>query len=181
MILGEPNAGKSTLLNHLAKQDVAITSDIPGTTRDIVEVNLDINGYSVRIADTAGIRKSGNKIESEGIRRSMAKSNEADIKLVLFPFDKLPDLNQETLALINEKSIPIISKMDHIEDGLYKVHVDHHKIDFIPISVLNNKGTEYLLEKIEEKMALDKSYKESPLITRERHRIQLQSGLGTSF
>ena len=84
VILGEPNAGKSTLMNALAKSDVAIVSDEAGTTRDVLEVQLDLGGYPVRLIDTAGLRDEGaGAVEAEGIRRARARAEEADLRLVL--------------------------------------------------------------------------------------------------
>lgn len=83
VILGAPNAGKSSLLNALARRDVAIVTDEPGTTRDILEVNLDVNGMKVVLADTAGIREAGGRVEALGIQRSLRRASEADLVLLL--------------------------------------------------------------------------------------------------
>lgn len=83
VILGAPNAGKSSLLNALAKRDVAIVTDEPGTTRDILEVSLDIAGMKIVLADTAGIREAGGRVEALGIERSIARAREADLILLL--------------------------------------------------------------------------------------------------
>src|SRR5205085_4140488 len=82
-IIGAPNAGKSSLVNALARRDVAIVSDIPGTTRDIIEVKLDLGGYAVVLADTAGLRESVESIEQEGVRRAKARAKAADFRLVV--------------------------------------------------------------------------------------------------
>ena len=82
-ILGPPNAGKSSLMNALAKREVAITSHIAGTTRDVIEVALDLQGYPVLLADTAGLRDSADAIEEEGVRRARARAASADLKLVV--------------------------------------------------------------------------------------------------
>jgi tRNA modification GTPase len=80
-IIGPPNAGKSSLLNALAKREAAIVSDIPGTTRDVVEVRLVLAGYPVWIADTAGLREAADSIEAEGVRRALARAEEADLRI----------------------------------------------------------------------------------------------------
>jgi tRNA modification GTPase len=89
-IAGPPNSGKSSLLNALANRDVAIVTDIAGTTRDVLEVNLDIDGYSVRLYDTAGIRPTDNIVEAEGIRRALSTVEAADIVLSLTEIGALP-------------------------------------------------------------------------------------------
>ena len=101
-ILGPPNAGKSSLLNSLAKRDVAIVAETAGTTRDVVEVRLDIEGYPVTIADTAGLRNAEGEaldpVEAEGIRRSLARADSADFKLLVFDATRQPDPNILSLA-----------------------------------------------------------------------------------
>ena len=82
-ILGPTNAGKSSLLNHLSNRDVAIVSEIAGTTRDVIETHLNIDGYPVIVSDTAGIRESKNEIEKKGIKLSLSRAEEADLKLLL--------------------------------------------------------------------------------------------------
>lgn len=91
-LIGPPNAGKSSLLNALAKRDVAIVSDIPGTTRDVIEVRLDLGGYPVVVADTAGLRESGDAIELEGVRRALARAHAAELVVLVLDgtADKAP-------------------------------------------------------------------------------------------
>src|SRR5690349_11516095 len=83
-ILGAPNVGKSSILNKLAQREAAIVSSIAGTTRDVIEVRMDIAGYPVTLADTAGLRASADEIEQEGIRRALARAEHADLKLLVF-------------------------------------------------------------------------------------------------
>jgi tRNA modification GTPase len=84
-IVGEPNAGKSTLLNRLAGRDAAITSEIAGTTRDVIEVRMDLDGLAVTLLDTAGLRESADPVEREGIRRAVTRAEQADLRLFLGP------------------------------------------------------------------------------------------------
>src|SRR5690606_14062757 len=84
-IIGPPNAGKSSLLNVLARRDVAIVSAHAGTTRDVLEVHLDLGGYAVTLVDTAGLRDAGDEIEAEGIRRASVRAETADLRLLLIP------------------------------------------------------------------------------------------------
>ncbi len=110
-IIGAPNAGKSSLINALAKRDVAIVSDMAGTTRDVLEVHLNLNGYPVTLYDTAGLRdQTDDTIEQEGIKRAQAKAQEADFKILMF--DGTQEADEETLSLIDEKSFLVMNKSD---------------------------------------------------------------------
>src|SRR4029077_20227915 len=83
-IVGPPNAGKSSLLNQLVRREAAITSPIAGTTRDVIEVAIDLAGYPVVLADTAGLRDSADAVEQEGLRRALARAEAAELRLFLF-------------------------------------------------------------------------------------------------
>lgn len=166
-IIGAPNAGKSSLMNRLAQRDVAIVSSAAGTTRDIIEVRLDINGYPVIVADTAGLRDTDEEIEAEGVRRAKARAEEAD--LVLWLSDALKGKNNtETEKIDSEKIFRIMNKADQTkpqDDGN------------IWISAKTGQGIDVLLDRIgrfvEEKMAL----REEPSLTRLRHRKALEECL----
>ena len=109
-VLGAPNAGKSSLINALAQRDAAIVSARAGTTRDIIEVHLDVAGYPVILADTAGLRDTNDEIEGEGIKRALQRAREADLNIVLFDASTLPDA--QSLALLNDKSFAVVNKAD---------------------------------------------------------------------
>jgi tRNA modification GTPase len=109
-IVGAPNAGKSSLINTLAQRDVAIVSPEAGTTRDIIEVHLDLGGYPVILIDTAGLREAEGAIEAEGIARARARAGSADLVLALFAADTARDA--ETLAMLDEGAIAVWSKAD---------------------------------------------------------------------
>jgi len=109
-ILGAPNAGKSSLLNALAGREAAIVSAQAGTTRDVVEVRLELGGIPVLLADTAGLRDAPDEIEAEGVRRARRRAEEADIVLAVFAADNPPDA--ETLALIAPGVLPVVNKTD---------------------------------------------------------------------
>jgi tRNA modification GTPase len=109
-VVGAPNAGKSTLINALARRDIAIVSPEAGTTRDIIEVHLDLGGYPVILVDTAGLRVAQGLVEAEGIARARARAVSADLVLALFAADA-PD-DAETLALIDERAVLVTSKAD---------------------------------------------------------------------
>ncbi len=120
-ILGAPNAGKSSLLNALARRDVAIVSEEAGTTRDIIEAHLDLGGYPVILADTAGLRATENKVEAEGIRRARKLAHEADIKVFLFDSTwPVPDV--DTFNIVDKNTIVVLTKSDllppHFDAGL---------------------------------------------------------------
>lgn len=109
-ILGAPNAGKSSLLNALAAREAAIVSPIPGTTRDIVEVQLNLGGYAVSLADTAGLRETADVIESEGVRRALSRAEKADIKILVF--DATQAIDAATWALQDDNSLMVFNKLD---------------------------------------------------------------------
>jgi len=103
-IIGEPNSGKSTLLNFLSKRDIAIVSDIAGTTRDVIEVHIDINGIPVILYDTAGIRETTDVIESEGVKRALDKAKNADLKILVIGADNT-NISSNILNLIDNNII----------------------------------------------------------------------------
>ena len=109
-ILGAPNAGKSSLLNALAEREAAIVSPFAGTTRDIIEIRVDLGGVPVTLCDTAGLRDVADAIEAEGVRRALARAEAADLRLVLFAADAVPD--PASLAQLGADSIPIGTKAD---------------------------------------------------------------------
>jgi len=172
VITGEPNVGKSTLFNFLAKRDIAIVSEYAGTTRDILEAHIDIGGYPIILSDTAGIRESSDPVESEGISRARKRSCEADLRIELFPFKQRHNIN---CSVTNSDAIYVLSKADDVSDN-HNIRINN--IDFLPISILKGIGTERLIsvikEKVEEKFGCDK---DAPLITRQRHRNCMQRAI----
>lgn len=172
VITGEPNVGKSTLFNFLAKRDIAIVSEYAGTTRDVLEAHIDIGGYPIILSDTAGIRESSDPIESEGISRAKKRSFEADLRIELFPFEQRYNIN---CNVVNSDTIYILSKAD---DAVSEKNVLVDGIDFLPISILKGIGTNKLIslikEKVEEKFGHDR---DTPVITRQRHRSHMQKAL----
>lgn len=171
-VIGAPNAGKSSLVNALAQRDVAIVSDLAGTTRDVIEVHLDLGGYPVILADTAGLRpdqigrEGHDAVESEGIRRALARAENADIRLLLFDgTQSRPDAH--TMALKNEDSVIVINKSDQ---GL-NLSIE----DAIPVSAENGEGLTALIEALVRKAKqLLGSSNEAPSLTRRRHRKALE-------
>ncbi len=172
-IVGDVNAGKSSLLNLLAKRDAAIVSEQKGTTRDIIETYLNIDGYPVILADTAGIRKVKNKIENEGIQRAIKKAKEADLTLVMIDVSK-NKINKELKKLINEDCILVLNKSD-LKNKFLKNNFK--KTDQILISVKNNKNIESLITMIKQKLSNKFMKVNNILVTRERHRVKLNAAL----
>lgn len=175
-IIGEPNAGKSSLLNYLARKDIAIVSDIAGTTRDIIEVSLDIKGLPVIISDTAGIRETENKIEEEGIRRALNNAKNADLKILIIDVNN-QKINNQLLSLVDEKTIVVLNKID-----LYKDNLDLNLIkerfkkvyDIIDISVQNEQNLDKLINILEEFISQNITPFANTNITQERYRKELK-------
>jgi tRNA modification GTPase len=110
--VGPPNAGKSSLLNYLARREAAIVSAVAGTTRDVIEVHLDLAGYPLVVADTAGLRAAADEVEEEGVRRALARANAADLRLVVVEAAGWPCIDASTAKLIGEDSILVLNKVD---------------------------------------------------------------------
>ena len=115
--MGPTNAGKSSLLNHLSNRDVAIVSEIAGTTRDVIETHLNIDGFPVVLSDTAGIRDSKNEIEKKGIKLALNRAEDADLKLIVVDAKSI-DFKGVLKDLIDEKAILVINKSDLIKGKL---------------------------------------------------------------
>ncbi len=172
-ILGAPNVGKSSLLNALARRDVAIVSETAGTTRDVIEVHLDLRGYPLVLADTAGLRAlgsgSGDSIEAEGIARARARAESADLRLVVLDACLDPAAQDECLDLIEAESLVVANKCDLASPP---GEVSGHKV--IPVSAKTGAGLELLLEQLgEEAEALLGLDAVAAPLTRERHREAL--------
>jgi tRNA modification GTPase len=135
-IVGPTNAGKSSLLNYLSKRDVAIVSEIAGTTRDVIETHLNIDGYPVIISDTAGIRKSKDEIEKKGIKLALKKAEDADLNIVIIE-PKSADFTGFLNDLVNEKAIFVLNKSDL---GVENINIKLKKLRPIIISLKNEKN-----------------------------------------
>jgi tRNA modification GTPase len=173
-IAGPPNAGKSTLLNRIARREAAIVSPIPGTTRDVIEVHLDLDGYPVTLLDTAGIRDSEDPVEQEGVRRARQRAGEAD--LVLWVYDASDDgvrgdvppfANVPIWAVRNKLDLAPVQRSESIRKNEYIAS------DIVfSLSAATGLGVAELLAELGN---YAKSYfgAESSLLTRERHRKAL--------
>ena len=172
-IIGPTNAGKSSLLNHLASRDVAIVSEISGTTRDVIETHLNIDGYPVVVSDTAGIRESKNDIEKKGIKLALKKAEDADLKLIVVDA-KSPNFKGVLKDLMDENAILVINKSDLLHDSLSS---EIKKINHVLISVKENLNVDTLILKIKNKLKNKFITSNDIFITRERHRQHLEQSL----
>ena len=170
-IIGEVNAGKSSLLNLIAKRDVAIVSDEAGTTRDVIETYLNIDGYPVILADTAGIREAKNEVEKKGISLALGKSKEADLNIVVID-NSSKSINNEIKKMINKDTIVLLNKSDVLNKQNHKFDADT-----VLASVKENKNIDILIKRIKEKLSKKFTSNNTVLITRERHRVKLNECL----
>jgi len=173
-ILGPPNAGKSSLMNALARRDVAITSHIAGTTRDVIEVALDLGGYPVVLADTAGLRDRTESIEEEGIRRARARAASADLKLVVLDASK-PEEAAVLRDLIDARTIVVANKIDLVQKTPVAWADSLGPRAALYCSATTGQGIAALVTRLGE--AVDESLNAgtAPLVTRARHREALET------
>jgi tRNA modification GTPase len=170
-ILGPPNAGKSSLLNALARRDAAITSATAGTTRDVIEVAMDLGGYPVILADTAGLREAADAIEAEGVRRARARGAAADLKLLVFAADE-PATAATLDAWTDADALLVANKIDLVppaRGAALPAHALH-------LSVRTGEGIDALLRRLEEEVAR-RLAGEGATLTRLRHRAALEETL----
>jgi tRNA modification GTPase len=165
-IVGPPNAGKSSLLNRIARRDAAITSPIAGTTRDVIEIAIDLRGYPVILADTAGLRDSGDVIEREGLRRAIERAQQAEIRLFVFDAGHLADAHGAA-AWPGPDTLVVANKID-----LVAADRDLPNNAF-PVSALTGEGTESLLAALGKRVAQGYDLA-APVLTRARHREALE-------
>lgn len=165
VILGAPNVGKSSLLNALAKRDVAIVSPVAGTTRDAIELHMDIAGYPVVIVDTAGLRESEDIIEQEGVRRALARAEQADIRLLVFEAANWP---QPLGDWPKGRQLVVANKADTAPGRVEGA---------IAISARTGQGIDALLAALTEAVTGFFSGGQAPMITRARHRSLLLEAL----
>ena len=168
-IVGPTNAGKSSLLNNLSNREAAIVSEIAGTTRDVVETHLNIDGYPVIISDTAGIRDSRDEIEKKGIKLSLKKAEKADLKLVVVDA-KSVDLTGFLNDLLKNNAILVVNKSDLLKK---KLDPEISKLNHVLISLKDNLNIDNLISKIKNNLKSKFISEEDVLITRERHRQHL--------
>ena len=166
-VIGPPNAGKSSLVNALARRDVAIVAETAGTTRDVIEVRMDLGGYPVILADTAGLRDASEAIEAEGVRRALARAEDADLVLLLLdgsaadPLAGLPAGTRGDLVVFNKSDLPWPVKRDGLS-----------------ISLKTGVGMDAMIDALTTKVReqLERP-NEAPVLTRARHRHALEEAV----
>ncbi|HIJ43672.1 MAG: tRNA uridine-5-carboxymethylaminomethyl(34) synthesis GTPase MnmE [Rhodospirillales bacterium] len=170
-IIGPPNAGKSSLLNWLARRDAAIVSATAGTTRDVIEAHLDLGGYPAVVSDTAGLREGGDEIEAEGVRRARGRARDADLKLAVLDAQTWPRVDPCTAELIDENSLVAINKSDLAEPP---PPLSVNGRPGFAISVRTGAGLNAFLAAIAEEVAARCRITAAPAVTRVRHRQALE-------
>ena len=173
-IIGAPNAGKSSLLNCLAKRDAAIVSTVAGTTRDVVEVRMDLAGFEVVLADTAGLRETGDEIEREGVRRARQAAEMADMRLAVVDAMVWPNIDPALGALIDGDTILLLNKADLASQYHLAAAVSERPgWPVRAVSALTGAGLESLMAELRRTVAARLGEAESPPLTRARHREAL--------
>ena len=170
-IVGETNVGKSSLLNLLSKRDAAIVSDEAGTTRDVIETYLNLDGYPVILADTAGIREAKNDVEKKGISLALSKFKEADLNIVVVD-NSNKKISNKIKSMINEDTIVLLNKSDVQAKANHKFNAET-----VLASVKDNKNIDKLINLIKKQLNKKFALSNSALITRERHRVKLNECL----
>ncbi len=169
VLSGPPNVGKSSLMNHLARRDVAIVSEIAGTTRDVIEVGLNLAGYPVTLVDTAGLREGGDAVEEEGVRRAKARAEAADLRIDLHDATCWGQGNPVLLRKRNDNTLVVVNKADLCsvarEDGIFV------------ISAKTGDGVDDLLSAIMDRVITTMDVREAPSLTQARHRYALEQTL----
>ncbi len=165
-ILGPPNAGKSSLMNALARREVAITAATAGTTRDVIEVALDLAGFPVLLADTAGLREGADAIEAEGVKRARDRASRADLKLVVVDATR-PEEKGSVADLLDGDAILVANKIDLLPPLAAAP-------EGVAVSVKTGAGLEALLERLGEAVAARFAPSGAALVTRARHREALE-------
>jgi len=172
-IIGPPNAGKSSLMNALARRDVAITSAVAGTTRDVIEVALDLGGYPIVLADTAGLRESCDSIEEEGVRRARARAAAADLRLLVLdatkPAPALPRglAERDTIIILNKVDLGVGDSgegADRLGSG-----------PALRLSVRTGMGMSELLARLQQEVTARFAPGDAAVLTRARHRAALEA------
>ncbi len=182
VVAGRPNAGKSSIINVLARREVAIVAPLAGTTRDIIEAHLDLGGYPVTLVDTAGLRDAGaglptdtgghGAVEAEGIRRAEARARAADVRLVVVEAGRWPALEPALADLIDERTLIVISKTDLVSGAWPERHLGR---PVWPVSVISGAGMAALVAALVSEARERCGSGRDLGVTRERHRQALEA------
>ncbi len=170
-IVGPPNAGKSTLLNCLAGRDAAIVSETAGTTRDVIEAHLDLGGYAVILADTAGIRATENAVEAEGVRRAARTAEEADVRLVVLDGAAWPEVPPDIAGAAAPEDMVVLNKCDLLDADAIE---GESGLSPLPVSALGGHGMDMLVAELTRRVSRLSGGGEAPVVTRTRHRAALE-------
>jgi|JI10StandDraft_1071094.scaffolds.fasta_scaffold00141_50 tRNA modification GTPase len=170
-ILGPPNAGKSSLMNRLARREAAIVSPIAGTTRDVVEVRLVLAGYPVWVADTAGLREAADALEAEGIRRALTRAEEADLRIWV---SDASDVSRETSSTFREGDLRALNKADLLNGDSPPLAGSE---DVFVVSARTGAGLDPLERRLTQIVRDRLETDEAPLVTRARHRELVEEAL----
>jgi tRNA modification GTPase len=171
-IIGVPNVGKSTLLNSLAGRSAAIVSPHAGTTRDVIEVALDIGGFPVVLADTAGVRPGENEIEQEGVRRALERAETADLKVVMFESQSEDASDAVVAAAIDSNTLVLINKSDL---GSRDINEFPGCFAYMAVSLKTGEGVSEMLAALERLVSERFEIGSNPVLTRARHRSALEA------
>lgn len=175
-IIGAPNVGKSSLLNRLARRDAAIVSDHAGTTRDVIEVHMDLGGLPVTVADTAGLREGADDhsgidpVEIEGMRRSLARAEAADLKIAMFDATTWPATDERTRALVDDDTLVAVNKTDM---AALPAGAALGTREIWPLSCTTGHGFDAFVTALSEAAAARLRPSGTPALTRARHRSAL--------
>ena len=180
-IIGKPNVGKSSLLNVILGEHRAIVSDIEGTTRDTIEEYINVNGISLKIIDTAGIRKTSDEIEKIGVKRSLNITNDADLVIAVFDDSReLDDEDRKVLDLIKNKNAIIVINKTDLQKNLIinNEEIKENGKDIVFISTIEEKGIKELYDAIEKMFELNIiDYDSSEIITNARQKQYIMRAL----
>ena len=175
VLAGAPNVGKSSLLNALARRDAAIVSEEAGTTRDVIEVRLDLGGVPVIVSDTAGIRETSGAVEREGIRRTIARAREADLVIWLTEADEPQIAPPDELRALAERTLLVLNKVDLIEPRPARAADVLLPDDMLAISAKSGAGMAELVGRLAGIAAERAGTGEEPAITQVRHRQLIEA------
>jgi tRNA modification GTPase len=172
VLVGPPNAGKSSLLNVLARREAAIVDAVPGTTRDVIEVPMDLGGFRVVLTDTAGLREGEGRVEREGVRRTRARAAAADVRILVFDGERWPSFDEQTASLLNDDAVAVLSKGDL--NGVEAAARICGR-EAIIVSALTGAGVRDLQDELTRRVGDACGGSDGPALTRIRHRQHLQS------